>query len=69
MYCNADGTVHRLVQSVLDPLQQKLADGCHLSRETGNIISKSGFSSVDLNTAFVSNAAFINPHIYGIAYK
>ncbi|KAL1317541.1 hypothetical protein AAHE18_15G141000 [Arachis hypogaea] len=50
-------------------LQKILADGCHLSRDTGNSIYKAGFSSVEFKTAFVSNASFINPHIYGIAYK
>ncbi|XP_061366336.1 uncharacterized protein LOC133309569 [Gastrolobium bilobum] len=64
-----DGTFLKFVQRVLDPLQQTIADGCHLSRETGNNISRAGFSSVELNMAFLSNAAFINPHAYGIAHK
>ncbi|KAH1059782.1 hypothetical protein GLYMA_02G109300v4 [Glycine max] len=64
-----DGTFLKFMQRVLDPLQQTLADGCHLSRETGNDISRAGFSSVELNTAFLSSATFINPHAYGIAYK
>ncbi|KAL2349226.1 hypothetical protein Fmac_003226 [Flemingia macrophylla] len=64
-----DGTFLKFMQRVLDPLQQTLADGCHLSRETGNDISKAGFSSIELNLAFLSSATFINPHAYGIAYK
>uniref|UniRef100_A0A6N2LUM3 Methyltransferase type 11 domain-containing protein n=1 Tax=Salix viminalis TaxID=40686 RepID=A0A6N2LUM3_SALVM len=64
-----DGTILRLLQSALDPLQQTVADGCHLSRETGKEILKAGFSSVDLSMAFVSNALIINPHVYGIASK
>ncbi|TKY69657.1 Methyltransferase protein 7A [Spatholobus suberectus] len=64
-----DGTFLKFIQRVLDPLQQTLADGCHLSRETGNYISRAGFSSVELNLASLSSAAFINPHAYGIAYK
>lgn len=64
-----DGTLLRFVQNVLDPLQQTVADGCHLTRETGKNISEAGFSSVDINTAFLSNAAFINPQVYGIASK
>ncbi|XP_027361099.1 methyltransferase-like protein 7A [Abrus precatorius] len=64
-----DGTFLKFVQRVLDPLQQTLADGCHLCRETGNSISRAGFSSVELNLAFLSSATFINPHAYGIAYK
>ncbi|CAL0308098.1 unnamed protein product [Lupinus luteus] len=64
-----DGTFLKFMQRVLDPLQQTIADGCHLSRETGNNISRAGFSNVELNMAFLSNATFINPHAYGIAYK
>ena len=65
----ADGTILRLLQSALDPLQQTVADGCHLSRDTGKEILKAGFSSVDLSMAFLSNAFIINPHVYGIASK
>lgn len=64
-----DGTILRLLQSALDPLQQAVADGCHLSRDTGKEILKAGFSSVDLSMAFLSNALIINPHVYGIASK
>ncbi|KAK4598567.1 hypothetical protein RGQ29_015852 [Quercus rubra] len=64
-----DGTVLRFIQNVLDPLQQTVADGCHLTRETGMKISEAGFSGVELNKAFVSNAFHVNPQVYGIAYK
>ncbi|KAJ6910033.1 hypothetical protein NC652_020900 [Populus alba x Populus x berolinensis] len=64
-----DGTILRLLQSALDPLQQTVADGCHLSRDTGKEILQAGFSSVDLSMAFLSNAFIINPHVYGIASK
>lgn len=70
-YCfgGADGTVIRFMQNVLDPLQQTVADGCHLTRETGMKISEAGFSGVELNKAFLSSAFFINPQVYGIACK
>ncbi|KAA8529404.1 hypothetical protein F0562_033797 [Nyssa sinensis] len=64
-----DGTILRFLQGVLDPLQQKVADGCHLTRNTGKYISEAGFSSVNINMAFLSNALFANPHAYGIARK
>jgi len=64
-----DGTVIRFVQGVLDPLQQTVADGCHLTRTTGKYISEAGFSDVDLNMVFVSNAYYLSPHVYGIACK
>ncbi|KAK2375279.1 S-adenosyl-L-methionine-dependent methyltransferase superfamily protein [Trifolium repens] len=50
-------------------LRGTLADGCHLSRETGDGITRAGFSSVELEMAFLSNASFVNPHAYGIAYQ
>lgn len=68
-YGDTDGTFLKFLQRVLDPLQQTVADGCHLSRETGNNISSAGFSNVELEMAYLSNASFVNPHIYGIAYK
>ncbi|GFZ00171.1 S-adenosyl-L-methionine-dependent methyltransferases superfamily protein [Actinidia rufa] len=64
-----DGTILRCVQGVLDPLQRTVADGCHLTRKTGKNISEAGFSDVDINTAFLSNAFFVNPHVYGIGCK
>ncbi|GLU09433.1 hypothetical protein SLE2022_334600 [Rubroshorea leprosula] len=64
-----DRTIHKFLQSILDPLQQTLADGCHLTRETGKDISAAGFSNVELSMAFLSNASLLNPHIYGVARK
>ncbi|XP_055832684.1 uncharacterized protein LOC129901509 isoform X1 [Solanum dulcamara] len=63
----ADGTALRFVQGLLDPLQQTLADGCHLTRKTGQNITEAGFSTVDSRQAVLSTASLINPHIIGIA--
>lgn len=64
-----DGTALRFVQGLLDPLQQTLADGCHLTRKTGENITEAGFSNVDSRQAVLSTASLINPHIIGIARK
>ncbi|KAL9999878.1 putative RNA-directed DNA polymerase [Helianthus debilis subsp. tardiflorus] len=64
-----DGTFLKVIQRALDPLQQVVADGCHLTRETGESISAAGFSSTDIKKVFLSSASLINPHAYGIAYK
>lgn len=66
-----DGTILKFFQSVLDPLQQTLSDGCHLTRETGKSISKAGFSSLELSTASLNNTpgSLISPHVYGVAYN
>ncbi|KAL0538879.1 hypothetical protein IC582_023046 [Cucumis melo] len=62
-------TMLRFMQNVLDPLQQIVFDGCHLTRTTGSNIIGAGFSNVDLNMASFSSLAFINPQVYGIAYR
>ncbi|KAK1437728.1 hypothetical protein QVD17_03524 [Tagetes erecta] len=64
-----DGTFLKVIQRTLDPLQQAVADGCHLTRETADSISAAGFSSTDIEKVFLSSASLINPHAYGIAYK
>lgn len=64
-----DGSILRLVQGFLDPLQQTVADGCHLMRRTGKSIAEAGFSNADINIGFLSSASLINPHVYGFARK
>ncbi|XP_047968394.1 putative methyltransferase-like protein 7A isoform X1 [Salvia hispanica] len=64
-----DGTLLRFVQGILDPLQQTVADGCHLTRDTATNIAKAGFADLHVNQAILSTASLINPHVYGIAYK
>lgn len=64
-----DGTLLRLVQGALDPLQQLVADGCHLTRRTGQSIRDAGFSSLSLDGVRLSNAYIISPHVYGVACK
>ncbi|XP_010257924.1 PREDICTED: methyltransferase-like protein 7A isoform X1 [Nelumbo nucifera] len=64
-----DGTLLRFAQGLLDPLQQIVADGCHLTRDTGKLISEAGFSDVNINTTLLSTFSIIRPHIYGIASK
>ncbi|XP_042485469.1 methyltransferase-like protein 7B [Macadamia integrifolia] len=64
-----DGTALKFIQGILDPLQQIVADGCHLTRETGKDIAEAGFSGVDINMAFIPSVFPLSPHIYGIACK
>ncbi|XP_044488227.1 methyltransferase-like protein 7A isoform X3 [Mangifera indica] len=64
-----DGTLLKFWQSVLDPIQQIVADGCHLTRESGKDISEAGFSGLEVGNVYLSNASLINPHVYGIACK
>ncbi|KAG7586429.1 S-adenosyl-L-methionine-dependent methyltransferase [Arabidopsis thaliana x Arabidopsis arenosa] len=65
-----DGTFLRLVQNVLDPLQQVVADGCHLTRHTGESILEARFNGgADVKKASLSRFAYISSHVYGVAYN
>ncbi|CAL9240026.1 unnamed protein product [Arabidopsis halleri] len=66
-----DGSFFRHVQNILDPLQQVVADGCHLTRNTDLYISAAGFDGgTEINnTAIYSFPWIIRPHVYGAAYK
>ncbi|XP_023643281.1 methyltransferase-like protein 7A isoform X2 [Capsella rubella] len=66
-----DGSMLRRLQKLLDPLQQRLADGCHLTRNTRERILEAGFSGgVKIETYSMCSFPWITrPHIYGLAYK
>ena len=54
-------------QYVFDPLQQMLADGCHLRRNPLPIIQQAGFSRIDRVMEFhVEGVGLISPHVAGI---
>lgn len=61
----------RHVQNVLDPLQQVVAGGSHLKRNSSLYISAAGFDGgTEINTtAMYSFPWIIRPHVYGVAYK
>jgi len=61
------GTMDRFMQDLLTPLQQLLADGCHLNRDTAARIEAAGFDKVDLIRFSVPELSIIGPHIAGIA--
>ncbi|VVA94610.1 unnamed protein product [Arabis nemorensis] len=66
-----DGSFFRRLQKLLDPLQQRFADGCHLTRNTREWILEAGFSGgAEIETKSVYSFPWITrPHIYGAAYK
>lgn len=61
------GSVQLLEQKLLNPLQQLVADGCHLDRSTLTLIEKAGFSSVQARSFEVDGLGILSPHIAGIA--
>jgi SAM-dependent methyltransferase len=63
-----EGTGTRRVQRVVKHPWRWVADGCHVDRPTGEIISRSGFAAVDfarLNLPF----PVVGPHVAGSARK
>ncbi|MDL4842954.1 class I SAM-dependent methyltransferase [Aquibacillus rhizosphaerae] len=43
-------TIYARLQQILTPVWKRIADGCHLDRETESMIRKSGFRIVSKNT-------------------
>ncbi|KAL9266443.1 Thiol S-methyltransferase TMT1B-like protein [Drosera capensis] len=64
-----DGTLLRFLQNILDPVQQFVADGCHLTRDTAKLIAEAEFSQVDGRMIFVSEASLINPHVLDVTCR
>lgn len=56
----------RLQQYVLDPLQQVLADGCHLTRDTQGALVAAGFDTSPLDRFQVQGMSLIAPHVGGL---
>lgn len=68
----------RLSQTALNPVQIALADGCHLTRDTEDVIRRAGGASFDavaveqFDASFggiEDSVSFIRPHIAGYAQK
>ncbi|MEU1982667.1 class I SAM-dependent methyltransferase [Nocardia sp. NPDC019395] len=54
-------------QHRLDPLQQRIAGGCHLNRDIAAIIRSSGFEIRDLEVVRGKGPAFIDTQSIGVA--
>lgn len=63
----AEGEPLRFWQNLLDPVQQLVADGCHLTRDTLSLIEAAQFASVSAHNFQVEGASIIGPHVCGIA--
>lgn len=57
-------------QDRLDPVQVRLAGGCHLNRDTGGAIARSGFEVRSLERFRLPGAhPFVRPAIQGVAIR
>lgn len=63
----AEGEPLRFWQNLLDPVQQLVADGCHLTRDTLSLIEAAQFASVSAHKVQVEGLSIIGPHVIGIA--
>lgn len=60
----------RVQQTLLSPLQQAVADGCHLTRETGQLLRQGGWGGLELEEGKVPGlGALLENHVWGIATK
>jgi len=64
-----DNNLLRLQQRFLEPAQQLLADGCHLTRETESYIMSSGFQVLSSTRYNFKPLGVIGPHIAGLAER
>jgi len=62
-----EGDGLRFWQDLLDPVQQLVADGCHLKRDTLRFIEAADFATVNARRVTVAGASLIGPHVIGSA--
>ena len=59
----------QLGQRIFDPVQQLLADGCHLTRDPLPAIEAAGFpGGIDATRFELDGMALIAPHVAGIGW-
>ena len=59
--------VLRAAQQLLTPLQELLADGCHLNRNPLQPLGSAGFADIEFKNFQVPGMGVIGPHVSGIA--
>lgn len=69
VYAPTDRRLLRAAQTLLNPLQQVLADGCHLTRDTLGEVERAGFATVDADTFVVQGLSYLGPHVAGVAKR
>lgn len=67
VYAPGSKLLLRLTQQVLNPLQQLLADGCHLTRDPVPLFGAAGLHAADVKRFEMEGEGPIAPHVAGIA--
>jgi SAM-dependent methyltransferase len=52
-------------QRRLDPVQRRVAGGCHLSRDVAALVDQAGFETTHLETAYLEGPGLARPWTYG----
>lgn len=61
------GTLARAAQDILTPLTKRLSLGCHMNRDSGNLLSGAGFASIQITELDLDIPALFSCQIYGAA--
>lgn len=64
---NPEEPLLRAAQYFLTPVQQLLADGCHLNRDPLQSLTSAGFAKIESRRFKVPGMGIIAPHVSGIA--
>lgn len=62
------GTMNRYIQTIIDPIWQKIFDNCHLQRNPEQLLKKVGFTNIKYSY-FQLPVPIVSPHVVGVAYK
>jgi SAM-dependent methyltransferase len=52
-------------QQRLDPMQQRVFGGCHLTRNPIQLLTSAGFTDVDIDSGYISEFGPMRPWMYG----
>lgn len=63
------GTIHRFIQNIFNPLNRIMVGNCHINRENGKIIERTGFSNLSLSCERAMSSIGPLPYIWGVAIK
>lgn len=61
------GTFSRFVQDILTPYTKNLAGGCHLNRDSENMLARAGFSNMTIHKIDLDIPMVLSRTIYGTA--
>ncbi|XP_075551138.1 thiol S-methyltransferase TMT1B-like [Dermacentor variabilis] len=61
------GSLARSVEDLFTPLAKNVACGCHLNRDSGDLIRSSGFASVEMHELNLDIPFVVSRQIYGVA--